>query len=89
MKHGAQSQFDDVRSGLEPSGCHPRGFCRSARFCERGLGLKSPNFGPRVYADGVAWGTKGTTTLPAPSVYNEQSFDKLFAIAKGVAGSSR
>jgi hypothetical protein len=51
-----------------------------------GLGFKSPNFGPSVYADGVAWGTKGTTTLPAPSENNEQSFDKLLVIVNGVDG---
>ncbi len=51
-----------------------------------GLGSKSPNFGPGLYADGVTWGTKGTTTLPAPSDNNEQSFDKLFVIVNGVDG---
>lgn len=45
-----------------------------------GLGNKAPNFGERVYADGEAWGTKGTTTLPAPNGKNNQSFDKLFVI---------
>jgi hypothetical protein len=51
-----------------------------------GLGNKSPNFNPGLYADGVAWGTKGTTTLPAPRENNEQSFDKLFVIVDGVEG---
>jgi hypothetical protein len=33
-----------------------------------------------------AWGTKGTTTLPAPNDKNEQSFDKLFIVVNGLAG---
>ena len=51
-----------------------------------GLGHKAPNFGPSVYGDGVAWGTKGTTTLPAPNGKNDQSFDKLFVITNGAKG---
>jgi hypothetical protein len=51
-----------------------------------GLGFTSPNFGPGLYADGLTWGTKGTTTLPAPNGSNDQSFDKLFIIANGVDG---
>lgn len=51
-----------------------------------GLGNTSPNFGPSVYADGVAWGTKGTTTLPAPNDDNAQSFDGLFIVVNGVDG---
>lgn len=39
-----------------------------------------PSFGPEVYGDGTAWGTKGTTSLPAPNQNNLQSFDKLFVI---------
>jgi hypothetical protein len=39
-----------------------------------------PDFNPHIYADGVAWGTKVTTVLPAPSGNNEQSFDKFFVI---------
>jgi hypothetical protein len=39
-----------------------------------------PDFGPHVYADGVAWGTKVTTPLPAPNGNNEHSFDKFFII---------
>lgn len=39
----------------------------------------APNFTERVYGDGVAWGTKGTTALPAPNEYNRQSFDALYA----------
>lgn len=51
-----------------------------------GLGNQSPNFGESLYADGVAWGTKGTTTLPAPTEENEQSFDKLLIIVNGREG---
>lgn len=39
-----------------------------------------PNFAPGVYADGQAWGTKGTTVLPAPNEHNRQSFDALYVI---------
>lgn len=39
-----------------------------------------PDFGPHIYADGVAWGTKVTTELPEPAGTNMQSFDKLFVI---------
>jgi hypothetical protein len=45
-----------------------------------------PTFEPAIYADGVAWGTKGTTTLPAPNGHNDQSFDGLFVISDGVKG---
>ncbi len=45
-----------------------------------------PSFSERVYGDGVAWGTKGTTSLPAPNAHNVQSFDKLFVITNGVDG---
>jgi len=45
-----------------------------------------PGFGPHVYADGVAWGTKVTTLLPAPNGNNEHSFDKLFAFTNGAQG---
>jgi hypothetical protein len=51
-----------------------------------GLGNKAPNFSAGVYADGEAWGTKGTTTLPAPNENNAQSFDKLFSFTNGVNG---
>jgi hypothetical protein len=51
-----------------------------------GLGNKAPNFSAGVYADGEAWGTKGTTTLPAPNENNTQSFDKLFSFTNGVDG---
>lgn len=39
-----------------------------------------PNFMPSVYGDGVAWGTKGTTILPAPNEANRDSFDNLYVI---------
>lgn len=45
-----------------------------------------PNFSEQVYADGVAWGTKGLSTLPAPNDHNDQSFDKLFVFTNGSAG---
>ena len=43
-------------------------------------GPGQPSFAPEVYADGQAWGTKGTTPLPAPNEHNLQSFDKLFVV---------
>jgi hypothetical protein len=39
-----------------------------------------PNFMPALYGDGETWGTKGTTTLPAPNAHNRQSFDALYVI---------
>jgi hypothetical protein len=39
-----------------------------------------PNFVPALYGDGETWGTKGTTTLPAPNAHNRQSFDALYVI---------
>jgi hypothetical protein len=45
-----------------------------------------PAFEPRIYADGVAWGTKGTTDLPAPNENNLQSFDGLYKFTNGVDG---
>jgi hypothetical protein len=39
-----------------------------------------PNFMPALWGDGEVWGTKGTTTLPAPNDHNLQSFDLLFVI---------
>ena len=39
-----------------------------------------PSFGPEIYADGQAFGTKGVTTLPAPREHNRQSFDELYVI---------
>ncbi len=46
----------------------------------------APNFGPALYADDETWGTKGTTSLPAPNDNNRQSFDGLFVIMNGVSG---
>lgn len=46
----------------------------------------APNFGPAIYADDEAWGTKGTADLPAPTEKNRQSFDGLFKITNGVEG---
>ncbi len=46
-----------------------------------------PNFGPAIYADDEAWGTKGTTDLPAPNDHNRQSFDGLYKFPGGeIAG---
>ena len=45
-----------------------------------------PNFSAGVYADGKAWGTKATTSLPAPNGKNNQSFDKIFVFTNGAAG---
>jgi len=45
-----------------------------------------PNFGPAIYADGVAWGTKGNGDLPAPNDQNRQSFDGLYKFTNGVEG---
>ena len=51
-----------------------------------GLGNKAPDFSAGVYADGKAWGTKGTTSLPAPSDTNAQSFDPIFVFTNGGEG---
>ena len=47
---------------------------------------EGPNFGPAIYADGRAWGTKGLGSLPPPNGRNDQSFDMLFAFTNGVSG---
>lgn len=39
-----------------------------------------PSFSPQIYGDGEVWGTKGTTTLPAPREHNRQSFDELYVV---------
>ena len=39
-----------------------------------------PNFMPSLYGDGEVWGTKATTTLPAPTQANRHSFDNLYVI---------
>lgn len=45
-----------------------------------------PDFRAGVYADGEAWGTKATTSLPAPNDNNEQSYDKIFVFTNGAEG---
>jgi hypothetical protein len=45
-----------------------------------------PDFSAGVYADGEAWGTKATTSLPAPNGKNNQSFDKIFVVTNGAEG---
>lgn len=45
-----------------------------------------PNFGPAIYADGVAWGTKGVSGLPAPNDNNLQSYDILYVFTNGADG---
>ena len=47
---------------------------------------KAPNFGPAIYADGEAWGTKGLKDFPPPNGHNDQSFDKLFSFSNGAEG---
>ena len=49
-------------------------------------GPGKPNFSPSVYADGIAWGTKGTTELPAPNDHNIQSYDILYVFTNGADG---
>ena len=44
-----------------------------------------PNFGEAIYADGEAWGTKGTADLPAPTDDNRQAYDGLFKFVGDVA----
>lgn len=39
-----------------------------------------PTFMPALFGDGQVWGTKGTTSLPAPNDSNLQSFDMLYVI---------
>jgi hypothetical protein len=51
-----------------------------------GLGNKAPDFSAGVYADEEAWGTKGTTSLPAPNDKNDQSFDKIFVVTNPAEG---
>ena len=43
-------------------------------------GPGKPSFEPSVWGDGQTWGTKATTTLPAPNAHNEHSFDMLIII---------
>ena len=49
-------------------------------------GPGKPDFSPSVYADGIAWGTKGTTGLPAPNDHNVQSYDILYVFTNGADG---
>ena len=49
-------------------------------------GPGAPDFGPNVYADGIAWATKGTTELPAPNENTIQSYDILYVITNGAEG---
>ena len=49
-------------------------------------GAGKPSFSPNVYADGIAWGTKATTMLPAPNDHNVQSYDILYVITNGADG---
>lgn len=44
-----------------------------------------PNFMPAIYGDGEVWGTKRTTTLPAPNESNRQAFDALYVITNSNA----
>lgn len=46
----------------------------------------APNFGPAIYADGQAWGTKGLSDLPAPNGRNDHSFDILYSFTNGAPG---
>ena len=39
-----------------------------------------PNLAPGFYADGKAFGTKGTTVLPAPNDHDRQSFGALYVV---------
>ena len=41
---------------------------------------EQPNFMAALYGDGEVWGTKGTTSLPAPNAANARSFDNLYVI---------
>lgn len=43
-------------------------------------GPGQPNFMAAIYGDGEIWGTKGTTSLPAPNENNAQSFDKIYVV---------
>jgi hypothetical protein len=47
---------------------------------------EAPNFSPAIFADGVAWGTKGLSDLPPATEDTLQSFDLLFGFTNGVDG---
>ena len=52
-------------------------------FASIGIALAlpgKPSFCPRIYGDGIAWGTKGTAFLNAPNDNNLQSYDILYLI---------
>ena len=44
------------------------------------VSAEQPNFMAALYGDGEVWGTKGTTSLPAPNPNNVNSFDNLYVI---------
>jgi hypothetical protein len=46
----------------------------------------APNFGPAIFADGQAWGTKALGNLPPPNGKNNQSFDFLYSFTNGAPG---
>lgn len=52
----------------------------TATLAASALLAAGPNFSAQIYADGVAWGTKVTTTLPAPNEHNRQSFDAFYVV---------
>lgn len=39
-----------------------------------------PFFGPAIWADGMPYGSKATTLLPAPNDHNMQSYDPLYHV---------
>jgi hypothetical protein len=45
-----------------------------------------PDFGPHIYADGEAWGTKVTAVLPAPEGAEDNSFDVLYVFTDPIEG---
>lgn len=46
----------------------------------------APDFAPHIYADGVAWGTKGLSAFPTPNDASLGSFEKLYSFTNGAAG---
>ena len=42
-----------------------------------------PFFGPAIWVDGEAYGSKATTMLPAPNDHNLQSYDPLYHVLAG------
>jgi hypothetical protein len=45
-----------------------------------------PDFMPHIYADGVAWSTKGLNPFPAPNAASLGSFERLYGFTNGAAG---